>query len=67
MIFDSSVGRGTAHGFLDQTVDADQLYRPQLIINDDENTMVRAIKEELGHRSASTSPWPSSAEAPWDC
>jgi superfamily II DNA or RNA helicase len=49
MIFDSSVGRGTAHGFLDQTVDADQLYRPQLIINDDENTMVRAIKEELGH------------------
>lgn len=48
MSFDSPVGAGTAHGFLDQTVASDQLYRPKLIINDDENTMVRAIKEELG-------------------
>lgn len=48
MIFDSPVGQGTAHGFLDQSIAADQLYHPKLIINDDDNTMVRSIKEELG-------------------
>lgn len=48
MIFDSPVGQGTAHGFLDQSITSDQLYHPKLIINDEDNTMVRAIKEELG-------------------
>ena len=48
MIFDSPVGQGAAHGFLDQSITSDQLYHPKLIINDEDNTMVRAIKEELG-------------------
>jgi len=48
MIFDSPVGQGAAHGFLDHSVTSDQLYHPKLIINDEDNTMVRAIKEELG-------------------
>lgn len=47
MSFDSPVGAGTAFGFLDRTVSAEQLYHPRLIVNDDENTMVRAIKDEL--------------------
>lgn len=47
MSFDSPVGAGTAFGFLDHTVPSEQLYNPKLIVNDDGNTMVRAIKDEL--------------------
>lgn len=48
MSSESPVVAGTAFGFLDRTVPSEQLYHPRLIVNDDENTMVRAIKEELG-------------------
>ncbi|AGP31885.1 DUF3427 domain-containing protein [Corynebacterium terpenotabidum] len=44
----SPVGAGTAFGFLDRRLPADQLHHPRLIVNDQDNTMVRAIKEELG-------------------
>jgi superfamily II DNA or RNA helicase len=45
------VGAGTAYGFLDRTVDSEQLYHPKLIANRDGNTMVRALKDEM-HRSS---------------
>lgn len=48
MIFEGPVGAGTAHGFLNQALPAEQLYQPRLIINENENTMVQAITEELG-------------------
>ena len=48
MMFEQTpVGASTAFGFLDRTVPSEQLYHPRLIINEDENTMLRAIKEEM--------------------
>lgn len=46
----SSIRADTAFGFLDASVQAEQLFHPQLISNEDNNTMLRAIKHEL-HRS----------------
>ncbi|WP_291479070.1 DEAD/DEAH box helicase [Corynebacterium sp.] len=43
----TSVGAGTAYGFLDRTVDSEHLFHPNLIANRDGNTMVRAILEEM--------------------
>lgn len=37
----------TVFGFLDRTTPAEQLHHPVLISNDDENTMLRGILEEL--------------------
>jgi superfamily II DNA or RNA helicase len=48
MTFEQSpIGASTAFGFLDRSVPSDQLYHPRLIVNEDENTMLRAIKEEM--------------------
>ncbi|MGO1593670.1 MAG: DUF3427 domain-containing protein [Ancrocorticia sp.] len=41
----------TAFGFLDKTVEAEKLYNPVLISNEDENTMLRAIRDELRRSS----------------
>lgn len=43
----SSITRDVKFGFLDSTLAADQLNNPVLISNADDNTMLRAIKEEL--------------------
>lgn len=43
----SSITRDVKFGFLDSTLAADQLHNPVLISNADDNTMLRAIKEEL--------------------
>lgn len=48
MSFDSSaIGAGTAYGFLDRTTDSEHLYHPNLIANRGDNTMIRAIEDEL--------------------
>lgn len=48
MSFDkSAVGAGTAYGFLDRTTDSEHLYHPNLIANRGDNTMIRAIEDEL--------------------
>lgn len=46
-LVNSRIGASTAHGFLDRSVDSEQLYHPRLIANRDGNTMVHAIEEEL--------------------
>lgn len=43
----SALRADTAFGFLDRSTAAAQLHHPVLISNDDENTMLRAILEEL--------------------
>lgn len=37
----------TAFGFIDSTTESKQLFHPVLISNEDENTMLRAIRQEL--------------------
>lgn len=43
----SGIRADTAFGFLDRQTAAEQLHHPVLISNDDDNTMLRAILEEL--------------------
>ncbi|TQF65791.1 DUF3427 domain-containing protein [Rhodococcus spelaei] len=40
----------TAFGFIDASLPSDQVFQPLLISNEDENTMLRAVRHEL-HRS----------------
>lgn len=48
----SSVTRDVEFGFLDATLAADQLHNPVLISNSEDNTMLRAIKEELSRSTS---------------
>lgn len=49
--FDSFT-RDITFGFLDSSVPADQLHNPVLISNSDDNTMLRAIRDELAKSSS---------------
>lgn len=46
-----SIARDVEFGFLDGSLPADQLHNPVLISNTDDNTMLRAIREELSNSS----------------
>lgn len=48
----SSLSRDIEFGFLNSSLPADQLHNPVLISNADDNTMLRAIKEELARSSS---------------
>lgn len=45
--FANAVQADTAFGFLDSATESNQLFHPVLISNEDENTMLRAIRQEL--------------------
>lgn len=47
MSFASVVRADTTFGFIDATTESNQLFHPVLISNEDENTMLRAIRQEL--------------------
>ncbi len=48
----TSLTQDVQFGFLDATLAADQLHNPVLISNTDDNTMLRAIKEELSRSTS---------------
>lgn len=52
MPYASSITRDVEFGFLSSAVPADQLHNPVLILNSEENTMLRAIKEELARSTS---------------
>lgn len=43
------VGRDIEFGYVNRLIDAPKQFNPQVVINDDSTTMLRAIREELRH------------------